>query len=264
MKKVAFLGIVAVACVAAPPALWGQGSVTNMAVMVMPLTNMTFDLEPSIVLEDPVVSNANVALRWSRSSHPGFAAYLLFRSTGTPVRTDATCVEEFLSPLALSFVDTVATPGAYFYRVFEKVYASDVDAFLYLGSNEKSAVVTNVPLPDFCVTAIALDPENPNTGEVFSAFITVTNQGSARGGYAYLDVWWDRPGEVFCGTSGDLQVAVGFLDPGMARTVTATGLAASAAPGTNIFRAFVDSFCVMDESSEANNQCTRSYVVGSP
>jgi len=117
------------------------------------------------------------------------------------------------------------------------------------------------PLPDFVVTGIALTPASPVAGATFSAQVTVTNQGAAVQLLdASLDLWTDRAEAPGCRISGTTSRSFGSLAPGAGRVLTINGLTAGPA-GSATFRAFADSWCLVEEEDETNNQTTLAYTV---
>ena len=116
------------------------------------------------------------------------------------------------------------------------------------------------PQPDFVVTGITLTPTSPKVRNLFSAAITVKNQGTVSGEAGFLDVWTNQATSVTCGTIGNAWASVGTLAPNQSKTLTISGLRAEAA-GTKTLRAFVDSWCETNETNNANNQKTKAYSV---
>ena len=114
--------------------------------------------------------------------------------------------------------------------------------------------------PELVVTRVALDPSNPAAGDVFSAIVTVTNQGTTTSSAGWLDVWSDQPSVQACYAESDAYVALGALAPGASATYTVGNLSAGIA-GTQMLRAFVDSYCQTTESNEGNNQYTLTYTI---
>ncbi len=114
--------------------------------------------------------------------------------------------------------------------------------------------------PDFVVTRIVLTPASPRVGATFSAAVTVKNQGSMSGNGGYLDVWADQPTAPTCRADGDTFASVGTLAAGASTTLTVDGLLGGT-PGAKTLRAFVDSYCDTQETSENNNQKTAVYTV---
>ncbi|TCT24002.1 M12 family metallo-peptidase [Thiobaca trueperi] len=158
---------------------------------------------------------------------------------------------------ATSHTNTGLTAGqTYLYRVRATNSA---------GNSAYSNVVTITPQAvkraDFVVTAITLTPANPAPNTLFSATVTVKNQGTAAGDGGWLDVWTHRAAAATCGVEGNQYKTVGTLAVGQVKTLTFSGLRAARAAGAKTFRAYVDSFCRVTELNDGNNQAIRSYQV---
>ncbi|MCX7003802.1 MAG: Ig-like domain-containing protein [bacterium] len=146
------------------------------------------------------------------------------------------------------------------------------DTFFYAASNgvfasSPAAVTLHVttPLPDFAVTAIQLDPMSVDTGMTFTAYVTVTNQGTSGSSAGRLSIWRDQPGaDVPFGTAGDAFVDLGSLATGAVTTITFSALAAPPIPPDTdpypaTFRAFINSTGAQAEFQTNNNQRTQMY-----
>jgi subtilase family serine protease len=114
-------------------------------------------------------------------------------------------------------------------------------------------------MADIKVTAIKLIPTSPGANSLFSAVITVKNQGSAPANGGYLDVWANQGAEQTCGAFGEEWIDIGSLDAGASKTLTLS--LRSNGAGSKKLRAFADSWCQTSESNEANNQMTKTYTV---
>jgi len=171
--------------------------------------------------------------------------------TGTPVRLEA---PDFVGETPFT---EWRRPGHLPYTVsptYILVPETDVTLTVVYGSPVEA-------LPDFVVTGIALTPASPVTGLPFSVQVTVTNQGAAaQPRDASLDVWTDSAVAQECGSSGTAVRGFGSLAPGSSRVLTFTGLTAGP-PGSATFRAFADTWCLVDEIDETNNQGTLPYTV---
>lgn len=158
---------------------------------------------------------------------------------------------------ATSHTNTGLTAGqTYLYRVRATNSA---------GNSAYSNVVTITPQAvkraDFVVTGITLTPANPAPNTLFSATVTVKNQGTAAGNGGWLDAWTHRAAAAGCGVEGNQYKAVGTLAAGQVKTLTFSGLRAARAAGNKTFRAYVESFCRVTELNEGNNQAIKSYQV---
>jgi subtilase family serine protease len=124
----------------------------------------------------------------------------------------------------------------------------------------KSYRVTGPRQADLLITAINLTPATPAVNSIFSAAVTVKNQGNNPVAGAYLDLWANQTTAQTCGTEGNAWVDMGGVAAGASKTVTVNGIPAGVA-GSKTLRAFVDSWCETVESNETNNQLTKSYTV---
>jgi hypothetical protein len=121
--------------------------------------------------------------------------------------------------------------------------------------------VTTACRRDLVITGLTLTPATPVANGTFSATITVKNQSTATSNIGFfLDVWANSAAVPSCGAEGDGWAEIGMLAAGASKTVTVTGLNAGAA-GAKTARAFVDSWCEVVESNEANNQMVKAYTV---
>ncbi|WP_200153424.1 DUF1566 domain-containing protein [Chromatium okenii] len=112
---------------------------------------------------------------------------------------------------------------------------------------------------DIKITEIKLTPTSPDANGIFSATISVTNQGSASVSGGYLDIWANQPTEQKCGAFGEEWIDIGVLAAGATKTFT-LNLRSNGA-GAKKLRAFADSWCQAPESNEDNNQLTKKYTV---
>ncbi|PQJ96095.1 hypothetical protein CXB77_09755 [Chromatium okenii] len=128
-------------------------------------------------------------------------------------------------------------------------------------TNKKTVTATfgAAETADIKVTAIKLTPASPRTDSVFSAEITVKNQGSATVNGGYLDVWSNQPKTQKCSAFGEAWIDIGSLDAGASKTLTVN--LRSNSHGSKTLRAFADSWCQTRESNEDNNQMTKKYTV---
>lgn len=112
---------------------------------------------------------------------------------------------------------------------------------------------------DFVVTRV--QPTPPRNGTI-NLSVVVENVGTESGDAGTLTIWANQDSTPSCGANGDLSQTVGTLEPGTGKILSFDGLVLGD-PGTNTFRAFVDSDCVTPESDEDNNQFTRAYRINS-
>ena len=117
------------------------------------------------------------------------------------------------------------------------------------------------PQPDFTITGITINPNNPTINGIFDAIITVKNQGTAAGTVGTVQLWANQSNAQACNAIGDKSGTVGNLAAGASTTVTISGIPAGTT-GIKILRAFVDSKCETTETNETNNQFTLNYAVG--
>lgn len=124
----------------------------------------------------------------------------------------------------------------------------------------KSYRITGIRQADLLVTSVILTPITPAVNSTFTAKITVTNQGKAISSSAFIDLFANQSTAVACATEGDAWAEVSNLAAGASQTLTVT-LPEVATAETKMLRAFVDSWCEVTESNEANNQFTQTYTV---
>ena len=151
--------------------------------------------------------------------------------------------------------------GTYAFRAF--VDADNATAESSEGNNQKTRYFTlSAPVverSDFLITNISFSPASLLRGGVFTAFVTVKNQGLALGDPGTLRVWFDHYAASLVAEMGDAQQPVAPLAPGASVIMVFDGLTAPAAMGTHTFRAFVDADGATTEQSEGNNQKTATY-----
>lgn len=119
-------------------------------------------------------------------------------------------------------------------------------------------------MADFAATHVEFIPAEPGPGEVFTAKITVVNQGEIPANAGNMAIYMNENDMVPPGTPGDTNVWVGMMGPGETRIYTITGLVAPTEPGIYKFRAFVDSENITVEKSEGNNQKKHTYFIKAP
>jgi len=115
-------------------------------------------------------------------------------------------------------------------------------------------------LPDFAIYAITIIPDTLIEGDKYTAYVTVTNNGTLSKNGGKLTIWLNQPNTQGCNTSGDKSLAAGALMAGYNTTFTFRNLSAGT-PGTKSFRAFIDSKCEYSETDETNNQSVFEYNV---
>jgi M6 family metalloprotease-like protein len=125
----------------------------------------------------------------------------------------------------------------------------------------KTYTVIPPPIPDFVVTGVTLSPTSPAFKGIFSAIVTVKNQGTVAGNGGYIDVWANQTTAQSCQANGNSFASVGTLAAGASKTLTVSGLRAGVI-GTKTLRVFVDSYCQTAEVKEDNNQFSFAYTVG--
>ncbi len=116
---------------------------------------------------------------------------------------------------------------------------------------------------DFAVLSIIPTPAPTTTGALFSAAVTVKNQGDIAGDAGLLKLWVSKTATALPTEMADSTQAIGVLSAGESRTLTIAGLAAPATAGTHNIRAFADGGDGTVEKSEGNNQKTWTYTIGS-
>ena len=122
------------------------------------------------------------------------------------------------------------------------------------------AVGTSKSRPNFIISSITINPTTLKVGNTFSATVIVRNSGLTSADGGYIDLWTNAASSQVCGVAGNSWTSVGILAAGTTRSITFTGLRA-ASTGAKTLRAFVDSECVIPETSDADNQRTLNYTV---
>jgi hypothetical protein len=129
-------------------------------------------------------------------------------------------------------------------------------------NNQTTTIYTPISSPDFVITRISLSSTTPRVGRTFTAYVTIRNQGLARGSPGYVDVWVDKPDEVTAGPTvqGDKHVSVRAMAPNTSQQLTFTGLSVGPTAVSRTFRALVDSHAATQEICETNNAATAVYT----
>jgi subtilase family serine protease len=116
-------------------------------------------------------------------------------------------------------------------------------------------------LLDFTIPVITITPATPTTNGIFTATVTVKNQGIAAGDGGQLRLWANQPTAQTCAaTGGDKNLAVGIVAAGASKVLTFTGINAGIS-GTKTLRILVDATCARVETNELNNQLAKTYQV---
>jgi hypothetical protein len=94
------------------------------------------ELHTPVALQDPARSGCEVTLTWSESVNDNFASYDVYRTTKTEIDVeDLTVIDMIDEKETTTTVDELPdSESAYFYRVFEKVDASE-GVFVWISSN---------------------------------------------------------------------------------------------------------------------------------
>jgi len=125
----------------------------------------------------------------------------------------------------------------------------------YAGSLFTNGAPIAVPaLPDFVVSGIHIQLVP------FSAAVTILNQGTTAASAGRLSVWLNRATVPVDGQGADVTQSVGELMPGATNTVVFTNFTIPTNTATHVFRAFINSDRVEDESNKDNNQLALTYV----
>lgn len=143
-------------------------------------------------------------------------------SSPAGISCGSTCNKEFASG---STVTLTAKPdiGATFieWKNCTPVANKPLQCTVKLTTNKNvTATFGAVGMADIKVTAIKLIPTSPGANSLFSAVITVKNQGSAPANGGYLDVWTNQAAEQICGAFGEEWIDIGSLDAGASKTLT--------------------------------------------
>ncbi len=125
----------------------------------------------------------------------------------------------------------------------------------YAGSQFANGMPFEVPaLPDFVVSSINIQLVP------FSAAVTILNQGTTAASAGQLSAWMNRATVPVDGQGADVTQSIGVLAPGETNTIVFSNFTIPTNTVTNVFRAFINSDRVEDESNKDNNQRTVTYV----
>jgi hypothetical protein len=116
------------------------------------------------------------------------------------------------------------------------------------GSLFATGTFTRPALPEFSISSLS------NWAVPFTAFVVVSNSGTAAGDAGLLSVWLNQPTNMICGAASDRTNAVGVLNPGETKMIEFSGWTMGTDAVSTIFRAYVDSHCTTIEESDDNNQ----------
>jgi photosystem II stability/assembly factor-like uncharacterized protein len=122
---------------------------------------ISFTLPTPLVLQNPVVTESSVALRWNASANASFSSYKVYRAENSDVTTGSTLLTSIDTKSTITYTDTIPdTSNVYFYRIYEKITIAE-GVFLYTGSN----VVSSSALPAWTTlrqagTGMDIDIEN--------------------------------------------------------------------------------------------------------
>lgn len=132
-------------------------------------------------------------------------------------------------------------------------------------SSAKTVTANFTPIvgPDFVITGITMSSSSPAQKSLFTATVTVKNQGQVAGDAGYLDVWANQASSQPCRAEGQSHAPIGILAVGGSKTLSLSGLG-SGNTGPKVLRALVDGNCTTVETNEGNNQATRSYTTSGP
>jgi subtilase family serine protease len=130
-------------------------------------------------------------------------------------------------------------------------------------SNNQVAKSYTVTGPNLTVTGMTVTPASGPPGSAANLVVTVKNIGSETASNFKLASWFDRSSAPSCSNPGSVTAPVASLVP-MASLSFSYPFNYGTVFGTRYTRAFVDSGCVVAETSESNNLSSKSYVVTGP
>lgn len=137
-------------------------------------------------------------------------------------------------------------------------------------TNNQKDVIYNVnkaaPAADLVVTGITLAPAAAAVNGVFTANVTVKNQGTVASlATSMVNVWNHSTTVMYCGAVATKSVGIGAaLAAGTSKVVAVTGIPAGAVAGMKWLRAYADGTCITHETNEANNQLVVAYAINAP
>jgi hypothetical protein len=182
-------------------------------------------------------------------------------SSPAGISCGATCSKEFAIGTAVTLTAKPNTGATFIdWGNCTPVATQPLHCTVKLTTNKNvTANFGTIGMADINISDIKLTPTSPAANSIFSATITVQNQGSATVNVGYLDVWSNQSTEQPCGAFGEEWVDMGSIDAGATKTLT-VNLRSNGA-GSKKLRAFADSWCQTSESNEDNNQMTKKYTV---
>ncbi len=221
-------------------------------------TNKTGDCTVTMSAAQSVTANFNLLPSYKLSiTKSGNGAVT---SSPTGINCGTACSKQFISGTTVTLTAKADTGGTFSkWTGCTPIATNPLQCTVTLTSNKTvTAAFNNGALGDLKITAIALTPASPAANSIFTAKITVKNQGKVTANGGYLDVWAHQPTVQTCGAQGD-WIEIGQLAAGATKTLTVK--LRSKGTGTKTLRAFVDSWCQTPEADEANNQLTKTYTV---
>ncbi|MBK1641535.1 hypothetical protein CKO12_06515 [Chromatium okenii] len=221
-------------------------------------TNKTGDCTVTMSAAQTVTANFNLL--------PSYKLSITKSGNGTVTSSPAgincgtACSKQFTSGTAVTLTAKADTGGTFSkWTGCTPIATNPLQCTVTLTSNKTVTVaLNNGALGDLKITAIALTPTSPAANSIFTAKITVKNQGTVTAAGGYLDVWAHQTAVQTCGAQAE-WIEVGSLAAGASKTLTVS--LRSKGTGTKTLRAFVDSWCQTPEADEANNQLTKTYTV---
>ncbi|WP_172452707.1 DUF1566 domain-containing protein [Chromatium okenii] len=181
-------------------------------------------------------------------------------SSPAGINCGTACSKQFTSGTAVTLTAKADTGGTFSkWTGCTPIATNPLQCTFTLTSNKTvTAAFNNGALGDLKITAIALTPASPAANSIFTAKITVKNQGTVTATGGYLDVWAHQTAVQTCGAQAE-WIEIGSLAAGASKTLTVS--LRSKGTGTKTLRAFVDSWCQTPEADETNNQLTKTYTV---
>ncbi|MBV5308414.1 DUF1566 domain-containing protein [Chromatium okenii] len=221
-------------------------------------TNKTGDCTVTMSAAQTVTANFNLLPSYKLSiTKSGNGAVT---STPAGINCGTACSKQFTSGTAVTLTAKADTGGTFSkWTGCTPIATNPLQCTVTLTSNKTvTAAFNNSAVGDLKITAIALTPASPAANSIFTAKITVKNQGTVTATGGYLDVWAHQTAVQTCGAQAE-WIEVGSLAAGASKTLTVS--LRSKGTGTKTLRAFVDSWCQTPEADEANNQLTKTYTV---
>jgi subtilase family serine protease len=242
-----------------------QSTVSYSVVNAQPDLNVTTVTVSPTSAEPGTAASVTVIVRNDGAANaPPFQLSTWFTAPTQPACGNSGSINEPIAGLAagatLSRVYTFtfpATVGTNYARAFadsQCVLAEPNE------TNNQRARSYTVRGADLAVNSLSITPASAVAGAPASLTVVIQNVGNQAANNFTLSAWFERSSAPSCGNVGSVTQPITSLAAGASMTFVYT-FNFSATPGTKTARAYVDSDCVVPETTEGNNQSSRTYTV---